>query len=321
MTTVNDMLYQLGGVPVGLAGIPFGANSKAFFVDPLNGSDSNDGATPATAKVTVKAAYDLTTDKHNDVVFMIAAGTSATSAAALTWSNDFTHLIGINSGGPEPRSRIKCGAALATTPFITWSGDGCVVQNISFWHETSNAAGLVNVLVSGSRNTFIGCQFAGGMGSNAATGARSLKIGSAGEGSGNTFKGCWIGCETIMAVDGQAGVEFVSGAMHTVFEDCVFIVNTNGTTYAHVTAAAAAGVGRTNIFKRCLFLNTGNGVQATAFLLGAALPVSSYIVAVDCWKYGATDWDHSNYGLLTNGEYATSISGINAAGTLVITSS
>jgi len=309
-------------VEYALVDVPRSKGSKIFVVDYVNGSDSALGTKWEQPLKTVEAAYAKTTALKNDVVLLVGNGTSNPATAAILWANDFTHLVGLNSGGPEPRSRIKCPAALATTPFITWSADGCMVKNMSFWHETSDALGLVNLLVSGSRNTFKGCQIVGGVGSgNAVTGARSLKIGSAGEGSGNVFKDCWIGQDTIMAVNGMASVEFVSGAMHTIFEDCVFPIGTNGTTFAHVTAAAAAGVGRSNIFKRCLFFNTGNGVQAEVIFLGAALPVSSYIFLLDCWMYGATDWNHTNYGVVNNGEYATSISGINAANTLLITSS
>jgi hypothetical protein len=308
-------------VEYALVGVPRSKGSKIFVVDYVNGSDLNSGLKWDLPLKTIEAAYALTTTLKNDVVLLVGNGTSNPAAAAILWANDFTHLVGLNSGGPEPRSRIKCAAALATTPFVTWSGDGCVVRNISFWHETSAAAGLVNVLVSGSRNTFDGCQFAGGVGSgNAVTGARSLQVGSAGEGSGNTFTKCIIGADTIGSVNGMAGLEFVSGAMHTTFDDCQFITSTNGTTYVHVAVAAAAGVGRLNIFRRCMFINEGNGVQANVFTIGAALPVSSYIFAIDCWKYGATKWDSTNQGVITNGEYATSITGTNAANALLITS-
>lgn len=304
-------------VEYALVGVPRSKGSKIFVVDAVNGSDSASGLKWDAPLATVEAAYAKCTTLKNDIVLLVGNGTSNAATAAITWSKDFTHLIGLNSGGPEPRSRIKCPAALATTPFITWSGDGCVVRNISFWHETSDAAGLVNVSVTGERNSFEGCQFAGGVGSgNAVTGARSLKV----AGSGNTFKSCIIGVDTIMSVNGMAGVEFDAGAMHTTFDDCQFLTSTNGTTFVHVAVPAAADVGRFNLFRRCLFVNEGNGVQANVFTIGAALPVSSYIYAIDCWKYGATKWDATNQGLINNGEYATSVTGTNTANALLITS-
>lgn len=303
-------------VEYALVGVPRSKDSKIFVVDYVNGSDSNPGTKWQAPLKTVEAAYALCTALKNDVVLLVGNGTSNLATAAITWSKDFTHLIGLNSGGPEPRSRISCPAALATTPFVDFSADGCMVRNISFWHTTSNAASLVTVAVSGERNTFEGCQFAGGGGANAVTGARHLTV----TGSGNSFKRCIVGLDTIASVNGMAGVEFVAGAMHTTFEDCQFLTSTAGTTYAHVAVAAAAGVGRFNLFKNCLFINEGSGVMATVFLIGAALPAASYIYAIDCWQNGATDWDHNNRGLFTNITIAANTTGVNSGNALVITS-
>lgn len=306
-------------VEYALVDVPRSKDSKIFVVDAVNGSDSNPGTKWQAPLATVEAAYAKTTTLKNDVVLLVGNGTSNATTAALTWANSYTHLIGLSAPSlMEPRSRIKPPAALATTPFVTWSGSGCVVKNLSFWHETSNAAGLVNVYVTGGRNYFENCQFAGGIGANAVTGERSLKIGGAN--GGNTFKHCVIGNDTIMVPNGGAGVEFVLGAMHNIFDDCVFNVSTDGTTYAHVTAAAAAGVGRLNMFRRCLFINEGNGAMANVVLLGAALPVSSYIFMTDCWMYGAAKWDANNRGVVTNITIAANTTGVNTGNLLMITS-
>jgi hypothetical protein len=309
-------------VEAALTGVPRSKGSKVFVVDAVNGSNSNPGTKWDLPLATVEAAYALCTDKKNDVVLLVGNGTSNQAAAAITWAKDFTHLIGLSAPGLlEPRSRIKSPAALATTPFITWQGVGCVVKNMSFWHESSNAASLVCFHISGGRNYFENCQFAGAIGANAVTGARSLKIsGSASYAGGNTFKGCVIGNDTIAVPDGAAGLEFVLGAMHNVFDDCLFAVETPGTTYVHVSAALSTALGRLNMFRRCVFINEGDGVQAEVVNIGQAVGNHQYIYMLDCWKYGATDWDHNNRGVINNGEYATSITGTNAANTLLVTS-
>lgn len=303
-------------VEYALVGVPRSKGSKIFVVDYVNGSDSNPGTKWEAPLKTVEKAYELATALKNDVILLVGNGTSNPAAAAITWAKDFTHLIGLNSGGPEPRSRITSPAALATTPFITWSADGCIVRNLSFWHSSSNAASLVNVSVTGERNTFQGCQFAGGAGANALTGARSLKV----AGSGNTFKDCIIGLDTIAQPNGAAGLEFDGGAMHTTFDDCLFLVETPGTTFVHVAVPAAADIGRFNLFRRCIFVNEGDGVQAEVVNIGAVIGNHQYMYFLNCWKYGATDWDNNNRGVITNGEYATSITGTNATNTLLITS-
>ena len=302
-----------------LTGIPRSAGSQVFVCDAVHGSDTNTGLSFEDPVKTIEAAYALTTTLKNDVILLVGNGTSYSSAAAITWSKDFVHLIGLNSGGPEPRSRIKCAAALATTPFITWSGDGCIVRNISFWHESSSAAALVNVLVSGGRNTFEGCQFAGGIGTNNATGARSLKVGGS-NASGNTFRKCWIGLDTIQAVAGNYHLEFVTGAMHTTFEDCTFTMNAGATTSACVYAAAAAGVGRLNQFNGCLFTNCSNVAQAEVFSLDAGLSSETYIHVRDSWMYGIGKWDSANAGVVTNVTIAANTTGVNTGNTMIITS-
>lgn len=306
-------------VEYALVNVPRGYRSKIIVVDALNGNNSNSGLKWDQPKLSIDAAYALTTTLMNDVILLVGAGTSYATAAQLAWANSFTHLIGLSAPAlMEPRSRIKCPAALATTPFVLWSGSGCVVKNISFWHETSNAAGLVNVSLTGGRNYFENCAFSGAVGANAVTGARSLQI--SGANGGNTFKHCVIGNDTIVVPNGAAGVEFVTGAMHNLFEDCIFNIETNGTTYAHVTVAAAAGVGRQNIFDRCKFINQGNGVQAEVFTIGAALPVSSRIFAFDCWEYGATEWETTNNGLVTNVTIAANTTGVATGNIAKITS-
>jgi hypothetical protein len=192
---------------------------------------------------------------------------------------------------------------------------------MSFWHETSNAAGLVCFHISGGRNYFENCQFAGGIGANAVTGCRSLKIsGSASYAGGNTFKHCIIGNDTIQVPDGGAGLEFVLGAQHNLFEDCLFTVSTNGTTYAHVVATLATATGRLNLFNRCLFVNEGGGVQAEVFTIGAALAKASYIYLWDCWEYGATEWETANNGLITNVTIAANHTGVATGNIMKITS-
>ena len=90
-----------------LANVQRSKGSKVFVVDAVNGSDSNPGTKWDAPLASVEAAYAKCTTLKNDAVLLVGNGTSNTAAAAIVWSKSFTHLIGINSGGPEPRSRIK----------------------------------------------------------------------------------------------------------------------------------------------------------------------------------------------------------------------
>ena len=305
-------------VEAALVGVPRSKGSKVFVVDYVNGSDSNPGTKWEAPLKTVEAAYAKCTTLKNDVVLLVGNGTSNVAAAAITWAKDYVHLIGLCSGGFEPRSRIKNTAALATTPFITWSASGCVVKNISFWHESSDAAALVNVLVSGSRNNFEGCQFAGAVGTNNASGARSLKL----SGTGNVFKDCFIGNDTVQIVAGVHTFEFDGGASHNLFDGCIFAHTAGATTNVHVFAAAggSADVGRLNIFRKCLFVNESDVAQAEIILVTAALSTSSFIFMDDCWFYGSPEWNLGNHGILINNPHAAIITGVATSGLFKTTS-
>ncbi len=81
-------------------------------------------------------------------------------------------------------------------------------------------------------------------------------------------------------------------------------------------------VNRLNIFRKCLFINeVPSVVQAEVFLTAGALAESSAIFLDGCWKYGATDWNHGNHGIITNITIAANTTGVNSGNTLIVTSS
>lgn len=305
-------------VEYALTDVPRSRGSKIFVVDSINGNNSNSGLKWDQPLLGIDAAYAKCTTLHNDVILLVGNGTSYATTAAFTQAKSFTHFVGLSVPVPlEPRTRIKCPAALATTPFIAWQGTGCVVKNISFWHETSNAAGLVNVYLTGGRNYFVNCAFSGAAGANALTGSRSLVIDG---GGGNYFKNCTIGNDTIDVPNGGAGLEFGTGAMHNIFEDCLFIIETNGTTFVHVLVPAADDVGRLNLFKRCLFLNQGSGAQASVFGIVSALDASNRIIGVDNFMYKVAEWCATNNGYVSNMLPAAHYTGVDGGNLMMITS-
>jgi hypothetical protein len=307
-------------VEYALVDVPRSKGSKIFVVDAVNGSNSNSGTHWNAPLAGIEAAYAKTTTLHNDVILLVGNGTSNTSAAQLGWANDYTHLIGLSTPlTVEQRSRVKCGAALATTPFIAWSANGCVVKNISFWHETSSAAGLVNCLLTGGRNHFENVSWCGAVSTNNSTGARDMVLSTA-SCSGNSFKNCTFGNDTVQRVAGVHILQFDQGAMHNMFDNCLFTHTAGATTNLHVYAAAAADVGRLNIFRHCLFINESAVAQAEVILVTASLSSSSRLILDDCWFYGAAEWELGNYGVVTNNIYATAVTGAATSGLMKICS-
>ena len=251
MTTVDDMLFQLGGVPVGMAGIPFGPSSKAYFVDPANGSASNDGLTPQTAVASVATAYAKTTSGNNDVIFFIGGATGDTLSEALTWSNSYTHLIGLSSPLPGlgQRCRIQGGATTDLTSILTVSGTGCIFANLQIANWTDADADSGALVVSGDRNVFHNV-FVAGMG-HATPGARAGSYSLTLSGSENLFERCTIGLHTIIRASTNAEI-IVSGGEDNRFWNCEII------SYSDTAGKLMVDVNdmdRRLEFKDCLFFN------------------------------------------------------------------
>jgi len=177
-----------------LQGLTQGQGS-VYFLDAVNGKDFNNGLAPIVQgdgitgpKQTLAGAYNATTGSQNDCVAILANGATSGTArndSAFTWSKSETHLIGMCSPVLlSQRARIApSSTTTAFTPFITWSGSGCVVQNIGIFDGfTTGTTAQINFILTGSRNYFKNCHIAGMGDTTSATSAtsRTLKIGSSG---------------------------------------------------------------------------------------------------------------------------------------------
>jgi hypothetical protein len=251
------MLYQLGGVPA-LAGIPFGPKAKYYFVDPVNGDDANPGTDLAKPLKGLEAAYAKTVSDQHDCVFFIAGDTATNPAASITWSNDYTHLIGVgcNLPGLGQRCRVVGLAATALSPLITFSGTGCIVKNMQFNNEY--ATGAVGVaVVTGLRNLFENCFFMAPSGDTAAS--YSLKV----SGSENVFNRCTIGQFTNFRANASYGLWLFGPTicLRNKFIKCEFL-SWNSGTHVHVFIDSGITVKPWVVFfEDCLFL--GNNADGT----------------------------------------------------------
>ena len=308
MTTVDDMLFHLGGVPV-LTGIPFSGESKTFFVDTELGSDSYEGTTPERAKASLLAAYNLTTSGNNDVVYFIGRATADTLSAILVWSNDYTHLIGLSSPlpGVGQRCRVNAVAAGDLTSLVTWSSDGSICSNMQFMNESDANVDSGSVVVSGHRNAFINTMVAGMGHATPAARAGSYSLGVSGV--ENHFKNCYIGVDTIVRAAANSELD-MSGSKNS-FWDCTFSSQSETAGKFHVTVSGA-GV---NIWKDCLFINKSTNWATTltnVFNITASsthhivLQGANTAVGFTGWAdvvthvYGAGPAANAGFGIATN---------------------
>jgi len=298
MTSFADQVFQMGGVPVGMS-FPTAGNS--YFLDPANGNDDNDGRSVGKAFKTLSAAEDALTADQNDVLYYLAGASSISLSALLTWDKSYTHLIGVCAPtSVGNRARIFQDAdATALSPLIDITASGCIFKNIYVFQGVDDATSLINVQVTGARNYFENCHFAGGgHATQAIDDGASLALSGAAE---NLFKHCTIGVDTIAAATGMVGILFDTEARRNIFEDCHVSMLAGHTGAAFVEVADATGLDRYTIFKNCLFTNTNasNFSMASGFVIPAtAGNRPARIFLKDCMSYGATVNDANDRGVL-----------------------
>ena len=271
-----------------IANAGFGTTGKIFYLDPVNGLDTNNGLLPVPNGVagqgpvaTLLAGYNLLRSGYNDVLVLIGNGQASGSAriTSFTWAKNAAHLIGICApSAVSQRARIAnptTAGLVITSNFFTVSGNGCLFQNLS-WFQGAGAgqtgiAAAICLTVSGTRNAFVNCDIEGMGDATSATdaGSRNLKI-TAGE---NFFKHCNIGLDTVTRTGANASVEISGNSARNQFEDCTFPVYSSDGLQYMLLAAAAAALDRYTLFKNCMFMNalgSGSTILAELFHLVAA---------------------------------------------------
>ena len=300
MTTYSDMLYHLGGVPA-LAGIPFGPNSKVYFVDPANGSNTNDGLTIASAFADVETGEDACTANQHDTVVYIGGATADTVSAAITWDKSYTHLIGMCAPTQiAQRSRLmyETGSTVAS-PLLNITASGCMFKNFYIFHGIASATNLINVQVTGGRNYFENVHFAGGGNvTQAVDGASSLFLNG---GSENTFYRCTVGVDTIKMGTGGTALKFDGSAGRNIFRECLFnlLISNGGATLVELVDTTS--ILMLAFFDNCTFLSTSDDkgtAMDSAFYIPRGHTTTTTIYLKDCTGIGFTDWDASNRGLI-----------------------
>ena len=275
-----------------------------YFLDPANGSDANDGLSSTSARRTLSSAYGSCTAGKNDTVVLIEDGTTTATArvdAAFTWSKNATHLIGFCAPVYiSQRARI---APTATTTafanFFTVSASGCIFQNIQWFHGfNTGTTAAICMTVTGSRNYFARCHFAG-MGDAASAqdaGSRSLKIGSGGSGE-NVFEDCTIGLDTVTRTVANASVEFAGATTRNTFRRCLFPFMTSSATVLGILGTGNGCIDRSQIFQDCVFDNAIKSTSTQMTVLGSFTTASpgGMVIFMHCASVGSTKFGDTNF--------------------------
>jgi hypothetical protein len=292
MTTFNDAVFALGGVPT-FAGLPFSQKSQYFFVDPARGSSTGRGTMEDPCN-SIETAEALCTANQHDTVVYISGATADNLTAALTWDKSYTHLIGICAPtGVGQRSRIfQTSTLTGASPLITVSGSGCIFKNLYIFQGVNDNTSLINVSVTGERNYFENVHFAGGgHASHAINNGMSLKIDAGAE---NRFVGCTIGVDTIGGATGFVGLAFDGGARRNVFERCTVRMEAAHIDAAFIEVIDATAIDHDNLFVDCIFTNNSSTITMATAVLSAAVSTGGRLLFKDCMFNKVTKVDASD---------------------------
>ncbi len=280
-----------------------------YYLDPINGNDTNDGRSRASAFATLAVAYAALTDNNNDVLYYIATLNGQLQLpAAFVWAKNFTHFIGLCTPVPNARARIyQLATATGVTRLFTISGSGCMFKNLQIFQGVNDATSKIAVSISGLRNYFENCHFAGiGNVTQDVVGAASLELNGAQE---CAFKNCFIGLDTVSRSGNGATINSeilvnasAASSIRNTFTDCHIYAYIGNVARPLVYIGGTTSIDRFLLFKNCTF-ETDSLNQATtltsAFKFAGAM-VQGKIILKDCMLVadGATAWDSVGEGIL-----------------------
>ena len=294
-------------------GIPFGKDSKAFFVDPANGSDGNAGTDLRRPLASLYKAHSLCVADRNDVVFLISStnaatpGTNRVATGGLVWSKDSTHLIGIASGNHcQQRARISPATTDVTTEIpLLISANNCKFANFSVFHGVNGWTGGTGegggvpfaVKVTGQRNSFENVTMSG-LGD--ATGANSMDVDGAASlwlaNSENLFERCYIGLETVGLANAGATVMQISGAVsRNLFDGCIFSCRATHADFRMIEVQASGLQDMGGYFRNCAFTNsgifTGGAASDGVFTINSTQNGGLHVNGSTCGAIGFAFWE------------------------------
>lgn len=282
--------------PVGGATLATGPG-KAYWCDPTNGIDSNDGLSPEQPKATLSSVHSSMTANQNDTVYIIgnssaSSTTTVRETATLTWSKNLCHIVGVNAF-----NRISHRVSIRPvtndfTPLITVSADGCVFANFHVFDDSTSASQITWNL-TGQRNSHFNLHI-GGMGNQtAADGAGSRCVLITGNNGENYFKDCTLGLDTTNRGAANATLELITQSPRNVFEDCMFIMHADTTTPVHLDLEDSLQMDRFILFKNCMFTNAGTftGFSTPVEVMnvntspgGVIILMGSHFAGFDAWE-------------------------------------
>lgn len=277
------------GIPVmGGGGIP-ATTGKVFFVDYTNGSDGNNGLTPAKAFKTVAKAYNSCVSNRDDVIALIGSASHVVTEM-LTVSKNRVHFIGVDGLGHRlygQNAKISMGVTTAATDLGVLKNTGIrnSFTNIKFTSVNTVAESLYCVLEGGEYAVYQNCEFYKGTDLDQTAAAEVVCNGDSAQFIDCTF-GSLADAQTgttirpsVLVTKGVAGAGLVSRDVW--FRNCRFWKSAGHVNGRHVYGANADDVERIMCFENCIFVNAklAAAVPAQCVAFGNAQTAGQVLIA------------------------------------------
>lgn len=273
--SIADFSTALTNFPNGLAvnGVPiYGGGNKLFttgtvyFVDSVNGSNTNSGLNTNEALATIEYTIEnkVTTSKGDIVAVM--PGHTETIDSVITWDEDDVKLIGL---GPVPGSQV-INISLIDINAFDMTGDDCIIENFRITHSSSGSTSQTEIFdVDATRVTFRdliidfmgsaeaeGINFGLGEEDNNVINVKFIEP-AAGESCIVNFSSrtSIVRCEFDLSTGDGLAIENVASADGHLITGCLFA--SDGSDLDHITWLAAPGEGH-KVFWNFAFNNNAD---------------------------------------------------------------
>jgi len=269
--------------------------NNVFWVDPIKGSDDEDGLSRVTAKASSAAALALCTADQDDTVILL---NKETLTSNLDWNKKKTHLLGASAACSLVGGAGFQSVAAAVTSLFTLSANECIFQNLFFDNYGTDAACIEALVVSGILNQFVNCSsYLGNNGSAAldvAT-ASDLKV----TGGYNRFTDCRIGSGYSLTGATRGALRVDNMPSELLFDNCIFRMDSSESGAGCVKYDMIEDIRWSHIYRNCTFLGlcsvaTGSAAIDDIFIVGTVSGAGSIALLQDSVFYGATDWADEN---------------------------
>jgi len=269
---------------------------NVYWVDPVNGSDTNDGLTSTSSLATLAEANSKITTNNQDMILIAGTSTGNAVTSMLDFSKSRSHIVGLGVGMRKygQRARITMGVTATTTDvfMLKNTGVGNSFSNIKFSTGNTLSQAIAAVGEGGEYSSYSNCEFYNSTDLDSDTTAELVLNGDSAQFFDCTFgsladsvSGNKVRPAVYMAKD-TVGAGKVS--RDVLFDGCFFWKNAGGTSTAMVKIAADADIERFMEFHNCQFISNVLGSTPAVAIASPTLTTAQVLLTGDTAAHHCT---------------------------------